>query len=97
MTFGFFLGTLIGLSVESLNGELFRGPFLDPYELLSSAFDNSSVVQITLLSGMAIGKFKLLLSISHLTGHLGLAASAPGVRVFGEESRYILQLPRFNC
>lgn len=97
MTFAFLLGTLIGLSVQSLNGELFRGPFLDPYELLSSAFDNSSVVQITLLSGMAIGELKLLLLIGCLTGHLGLAASAPGVRVFGEESQYDFQLLRFNC
>lgn len=62
-------GFLIGLAELNSNGENFRGIFLPPYELLSSATDYSSVPQMALLVGLAVG----------------LTASAPGVKVFGEE------------
>lgn len=62
-------GVIIGLSAFSSQGALFQGIFHPPFTILSGAVDYSSVPQIGLLSAMAIG----------------LAASAPGVWVFGEE------------
>lgn len=62
-------GVVIGLSAFSSEGHLFQGMFHPPFTVLSSAVDYNSVPQIGLLSAMAIG----------------LAASAPGVWVFGEE------------
>ena len=60
---------LLGLAETSENGIIFRGIFLHPYELLSSAVDYSSVPQESLLVGLAIGTI----------------ASSPGVKIFGEE------------
>ena len=62
-------GFLIGLALVSQDGLNFRGMFLHPYELLSSAVDFSSVPEMSLLVGLAIG----------------LTASSPGVKIFGEE------------
>jgi len=66
---GALAGFLIGLAEVNQNGKNFRGIFLPPYELLSSSIDYSSVPQMALLVGLAIG----------------LTASAPGVKIFGEE------------
>ncbi|APA14592.1 hypothetical protein sscle_13g093620 [Sclerotinia sclerotiorum 1980 UF-70] len=62
-------GLLIGLSVYRIDGLLFQGIFLPPFQLLSSATNYMLVPQLGLLSCLAIG----------------LAAAAPGVRIFGEE------------
>lgn len=74
---GFFLeigvaaiaGLLLGLSVYKLEGLLFQGVFLPPFELLSSAVNYTLVPELGLLCSLAIG----------------LAAAAPGVKTFGEE------------
>ncbi|KAF2172517.1 hypothetical protein M409DRAFT_17750 [Zasmidium cellare ATCC 36951] len=62
-------GMIIGLSAFASNGHLFQGLYHQPFTLLSSAIDYNSTPQIGLLGAMAIG----------------LAASAPGFWVFGEE------------
>ncbi|KAL2068056.1 hypothetical protein VTL71DRAFT_16154 [Oculimacula yallundae] len=66
---GALAGFLIGLSQLSSNGQNFRGIYHSPYEWLSSSADYASVAQMSLLVGLAIG----------------LTASAPGVKIFGEE------------
>ncbi|KAI4280790.1 MAG: hypothetical protein L6R35_005823 [Caloplaca aegaea] len=62
-------GFLIGLARFKSEGINFRGFYLEPYALLSSSIDYSSVPQMSLLVGIAIG----------------LIASSPGVKIFGEE------------
>ncbi|KAB8293844.1 hypothetical protein EYC80_009325 [Monilinia laxa] len=62
-------GLLIGMAEINQKGENFRGIFIEPYEMLSSSIDYISLPQMALLVGLAIG----------------LTASAPGVKVFGEE------------
>ena len=62
-------GVIIGLSAFSSNGHLFQGIYHPPFTILSSAVDYTSTPQLGLLGGLAIG----------------LAASAPGFWVFGEE------------
>lgn len=62
-------GVIIGLSAFASNGHLFQGIYHEPFILLSSAVDYASTPQIGLLGAMAIG----------------LAASAPGFWVYGEE------------
>lgn len=66
---GALAGGIIGLSAFAAKGQLFRGLYKPPFTVLSSAVDYQSVPQLGLLGGMAIG----------------LAASAPAVKVFGEE------------
>jgi ABC-type multidrug transport system ATPase subunit len=62
-------GLIIGLSAFSAKGHLFQGLYHPPFTILSSAVDYQGTPQLGLLGGMAIG----------------LAASAPGFWVFGEE------------
>ncbi|TKX26041.1 SNQ2-like protein 1 [Elsinoe australis] len=62
-------GLIIGLSAFSSEGHLFHGIYHPPFALFSPAVDNASSLQLALLSSVAIG----------------LCASAPGVRTFGEE------------
>ena len=62
-------GFLLGLAEMSEHGINFRGIFQYPYELLSSSTDYTSVPQMSLLIGLASG----------------IIASAPGVKIFGEE------------
>ncbi|KAL8887271.1 MAG: hypothetical protein Q9192_006351 [Flavoplaca navasiana] len=62
-------GFLIGLSQFKAEGQNFRGFFLAPYAILSSSIDYSNVPLMALLVGIAIG----------------LIASSPGVKIFGEE------------
>ena len=62
-------GLLIGLAVFSLRGILFTGLYQAPYQVLSSAANYTLVPQLGMLCGLAIG----------------LAGSAPGVKIFGEE------------
>jgi ABC-type multidrug transport system ATPase subunit len=64
-------GLIIGLSAFAAKGHLFQGLYHPPFTILSSAVDYQSTSQIGLLGGMAIG----------------LAASAPGFWVFGEEKQ----------
>ena len=66
---GALAGGIIGLSAFAAKGQLFRGLYQPPFTILSSAVDYQSIAQVGLLGGMAIG----------------LAASAPAVKVFGEE------------
>ncbi|RDW58104.1 hypothetical protein BP6252_13515 [Coleophoma cylindrospora] len=66
---GAMAGGLIGLSEESQKGQNFRGIFNEPYSLLSSAIGYTSVPQMALLVGLAIG----------------LTAAPSGVKIFGEE------------
>ncbi|KAF2648433.1 ABC transporter-like protein [Lophiostoma macrostomum CBS 122681] len=66
---GALAGGIIGLSMFSAKGLMFTGLYKPPFTVLSSAVDYSSVPQMALLGAMAIG----------------LAASAPAVKVFGEE------------
>lgn len=66
---GALAGTIIGLSAFAAKGHLFQGIYHPPFTLLSSAVDYQSISQVGLLGAMAIG----------------LAASAPGFWVFGEE------------
>ncbi|CAD0089852.1 unnamed protein product [Aureobasidium vineae] len=63
-------GLVIGLSAHSSNGHLFSGIYHPPFTQIASAVDYKSAPQLGLLSAMAIG----------------LASSAPGVWVFGEEA-----------
>ena len=69
ITVGAVAGFLIGLAEMGQRGANFRGMFYPPFTYISSATDFSSVPQMSLLVGVAIG----------------LTAAAPGVRVFGEE------------
>lgn len=62
-------GLIIGLSAFAAKGHLFQGLYHPPFTMLSSAVDYQGTPQLGLLGGMAIG----------------LAASAPGFWVFGEE------------
>ncbi|KAF2768920.1 putative ABC transporter [Teratosphaeria nubilosa] len=62
-------GVVIGLSAFAARGHLFQGIYHYPFTILSSAVDYQSTPQIGLLGAMSIG----------------LAASAPGFWVFGEE------------
>ncbi|KAF2480385.1 hypothetical protein BDY17DRAFT_336481 [Neohortaea acidophila] len=62
-------GILMGLSAYTAGGHLFQGIYQGSFAQLSSAVDYDSTPQLGLLGGMAIG----------------LAASAPGFWVFGEE------------
>ncbi|KAI1614657.1 ABC transporter-like protein [Exophiala viscosa] len=66
---GALAGAVIGMSAFSAHGQLFRGIYQFPFTALSSAVDYQSAIQIGLLGGLAIG----------------LAASAAGVKVFGDE------------
>ena len=68
---GALAGVIIGLSAFASAGHLFQGVYLPPFTSLSSAVDYSSTPQLGLLGGLAIG----------------LAASAPGFWVFGEEKQ----------
>ena len=68
-------GLLIGLAFVNQNGMNFKGAFNSPYELLSSAVDFQSVPEMSLLVGLAIG----------------LTASSPGVKIFGEEKLIYLR------
>ena len=65
-----FGGFLIGLAQNGQQGVNFKGFFLGDYQILSVAIDYHSVPQMALLVCISIG----------------LIASAPGVRVFSEES-----------
>lgn len=60
---------LLGLAQNSRNGVLFRGIYRGDFAMLSNAVDFTSVPQLSLLMGVAIG----------------LISAAPGVRVFSEE------------
>ena len=62
-------GFLIGLAELKQEGINFRGLFHPPYDLLSSSLDYASIPQMSLLVGLSIG----------------LIASSPGVKIFGEE------------
>ncbi|KAL8934507.1 MAG: hypothetical protein Q9216_005879 [Gyalolechia sp. 2 TL-2023] len=62
-------GFLIGLAHFKAEGVNFRGFYRQPYTILSSSIDYGSVPQMALLVGIAIG----------------LIASSPGVKIFGEE------------
>ena len=66
---GALAGFLIGLAELNQEGINFRGLYTSPYQLLSSSIDYASVPQMSLLVGLAIG----------------LTASSPGVKIFGEE------------
>ncbi|KAK5174480.1 uncharacterized protein LTR77_001560 [Saxophila tyrrhenica] len=68
---GALAGVIIGLSAFASAGHLFQGIYHPPFTSLSSAVDYSSTPQLGLLGGLAIG----------------LAASAPGFWVFGEEKQ----------
>lgn len=66
---GTLAGAVIGLSANVSQGHLFQGVYHPPFTALSPAVDYTSTPQLGLLGGLAIG----------------LAASAPGFWVFGEE------------
>jgi ABC-type multidrug transport system ATPase subunit len=66
---GALAGLIIGLSAFAAEGRLFQGMYHNSFSILSPAVDYASTPQVGLLGAMAIG----------------LAASAPGFWVFGEE------------
>lgn len=66
---GAFAGGIIGLSAFTAEGQLFKGIYHGSFSIVSHAVNYSSAPQLGLLGAMAIG----------------LAASAPAVKVFGEE------------
>ena len=66
---GALAGFLIGLAQLSSHGINFQGLYHYPYEVLSSSLNYSAVPQMALLVGLSIG----------------LTASSPGVKIFGEE------------
>ena len=68
-------GLLIGLAEFSQDGINFRGIYKHPYEILSSSTDFASIPEISLLVTLSIG----------------LTASSPGVKVFGEEKLIYLR------
>lgn len=87
---GALAGLLVGLSVYRLGGLLFQGMFVAPFQLLSSAVNYTLVPQLSMLCCLAIGKYSaigvyLSIFLQFLT-ETGLAAAAPGVKTFGEES-----------
>jgi hypothetical protein len=59
---GAIAGLMIGLSVYNLNGQLFKGVYVSPFELLSSAVNNTLVPDLSLLNSLAIGN---ILSLIH--------------------------------
>ena len=69
MGVGALAGFLIGLAELNRHGINFGGYFHPPYEILSSALNYSDIPQMSLLVGVSIG----------------LTASPPGVKIFGEE------------
>lgn len=91
---GTIAGLLTGLTVYRLDGLLFQGVFVAPFELLSSAVNYSLVPQLGLLSSLGIGKYFLSFRLEFLLIEIGLAAAPPGVNIFGEESE---QTTRFFC
>ena len=66
---GAFAGGIIGLSAFTAEGQLFSGIYRDTFSMVSHSVNYTSAPQLGLLGAMAIG----------------LAASAPAVKVFGEE------------
>ena len=68
-------GLLLGLAQVSAKGNDFRGIYLHPYELLSSSTDFASIPELSLLVALSIG----------------LIASSPGVKIFGEEKLIYLR------
>ncbi|KAK5050821.1 hypothetical protein LTR84_003380 [Exophiala bonariae] len=87
---GALAGAVIGLSAFSANGQLFKGIYHFPFTALSSAVDYQSAIQIGLLGGLAIGmskKYKSNLNLKYADAYPGLAASAAGVKVFGDEKQ----------
>ena len=66
---GAFAGGIIGLSAFTAEGQLFKGIYQGSFSMVSHATNYVSAPQLGLLGAMAIG----------------LAASAPAVKVFGEE------------
>ena len=68
-------GLLLGLAQVSAKGNDFRGIYLHPYELLSSSTDFASIPELSLLVALSIG----------------LTASSPGVKIFGEEKLIYLR------
>ena len=68
-------GFLLGLAQVSAKGNDFRGIYLHPYELLSSSTDFASIPELSLLVALSIG----------------LTASSPGVKIFGEEKLIYLR------
>jgi hypothetical protein len=66
---GALAGFLIGLAQLNSHGINFQGLFHFPYEVLSSSLNYAAVPQMALLVGLSIG----------------LTASSPGVKIFGEE------------
>ncbi|KAJ4354242.1 uncharacterized protein N0V89_005976 [Didymosphaeria variabile] len=85
-------GLLIGLGLYSNKGMHFQGVYLTPFEMLSSAVDYTTVPKIGNMITLAIGRspdietcFVISLTIVR---HIALAASAPGVSTFGDESTY---------
>lgn len=72
MSLSILSGILIGLVEVKQKGSNFRGIFHTPYELLSSSVDYTTIPQLALLVGLAIG----------------LIASAPGAKLFGDEKLF---------
>ncbi|KAI9349485.1 hypothetical protein DFJ73DRAFT_659752 [Zopfochytrium polystomum] len=62
-------GGLMGIAIADVNGELYKGILVSPYELISASTLEWLVPQIGLLVGIACG----------------LAGAPAGVKVFGEE------------
>ena len=65
----FLAGFLLGLAQNGKKGVMFAGLYKEPYAMLSTAIDFTSIPQMTLV--VAIG--------------IGLTGAAPGVRIFSEE------------
>jgi ABC-type sulfate/molybdate transport systems ATPase subunit len=72
-------GLLIGLGLYPNKGIHFQGVYLAPFEMLSSAVDYTTVPKIGEMIALAIA----------------LAAAAPGVSTFGDESTYNLAAPAY--
>ena len=68
-------GFLLGLAQVNAKGNDFRGIYHYPYELLSSSTDFASIPELSLLVALSIG----------------LTASSPGVKTFGEEKLVYLR------
>ncbi|KAI1329472.1 hypothetical protein F5Y16DRAFT_366093 [Xylariaceae sp. FL0255] len=69
MALALLAGLLLGLAQNGKSGNLFKGIYNSPFEILSVAVDVQSVPELALLTAIAIG----------------LVSGAPGVKVFSEE------------
>lgn len=81
------VGLMVGLSAFESRGQLFRGLYHNPFDILSSAVDYRTVVEQALLCCIAICTSSIFSCIIEMLSshHVACAAGPAGVKVFGED------------